>query len=799
VDAAKILVVANPYEAARIAAWLEAGTLPAPVQVRTGDGSDETVAEFGADPADLIVLSATLDAGDSLALIGALRSEAPPHLKVVLIGDERGPVRTALDAHDYAADRFLRRPLAEKAVVFAVRSCLEGPARPPRLPTKAGLGPRPSSAGEVAGAMTGGAAGAAQVAGGLAGAVSPSGIAAQATAAFDELARASTDPPVFDVEEVENAFDEPPPDVAASVAAQTAGAAVNLAARLDEVTASMLDQFLRDTVSKTVDATVGADVVSAVEYTAEPPGDAERELMVRPVTSDFTPAPEPEAPPWREPTLILSGGSAPGEAVTPPPPAPEPPPLPPPLPVAGAGTIARELRRTMSAIEKRLFGDESSDGEVADAAEVDPDADIDLEKIAGATSPGFLAALRDEPDIGTAPAVTPTEVPMDDGFTADTRVFDAEGLDGLPRTATTMAAPLPAVTPGGMIVDLAREDTAALLARLHDEGFTGKLVFQRDDVQKMIFLDVGRPVFATSSLPHDRMGDLLYREGKITREQYMRSREIVVGTGRRMGEILVEMGFLKRRELLPAVRRHVEDVIYSLFGWDTGTVTITTGDAAQDERIRLATHPTALLFEGIRRKMDLPRLKARVGGDETVIVPLKRDDIAAALSEADLAMEERAAAELFDGRRTLAEVVVQSRIDATSVWQLAHALCALGLARAYAQGREHAEAARHAAQPSSLAGAAEIAIDRERVLAKHSHVLEADYFQVLGVRRDASAFEIKRAWEASRRDYAPEAFSAEVQQELGDALREIAAIVDEAFRVLRDGSVRTQYLENLKE
>jgi DnaJ-class molecular chaperone len=67
------------------------------------------------------------------------------------------------------------------------------------------------------------------------------------------------------------------------------------------------------------------------------------------------------------------------------------------------------------------------------------------------------------------------------------------------------------------------------------------------------------------------------------------------------------------------------------------------------------------------------------------------------------------------------------------------------------------------------------------------------------VRRDASAFEIKRAWEAARRDYIPEAFPAEVQRDLGDALREIAAIVDEAFRVLRDGAVRSQYLENLKE
>jgi hypothetical protein len=817
--------------------------LPLGGPVRVGDGSAETVAEFGADPADLVVLVSALEAGDSLALAAALRSEGPRHLKIVLIGDEHGPVRTALDAVDYAADRFLRRPLAEKALVFAVRSCLEPQARTPRMATKMGLAPRPASAAEqTAGAVTGGAPGTPRVAslpevtsglaGGLASAMVATGASARATQILKTLSVPVTEAPVFDASDLAEEIVDDVPDVARVVAAQSVGATSALIARLDDLTTTMLDEFLHDAVSKTVDAAVGAELSMAIEYTAEP-GDALREMMAPQITSDFTPQPgrerapgeepppsepsppEPEAPAWREPTLILSGGSSPSAPAAQPTPtsgafvpeAPEGVATPTPSQLEStldgdepdtspalvaappAGTIARELRRTMSAIEKRLFGDEAND-EAVEAPPDEPDADIDLDKIAGTTSPGYLTDLRDE-DNAAVTAVRP-EAPLP----GDTGVFDADGLDGLPR-----AASVPPVAVSGAVVDLVVEDTAALLARLHEEGFTGKLVFARDDVQKLVFLDVGRPVFANSNLPHDRMGDLLYREGKITREQFARSREIVAGTGRRMGEILVEMGFLKRRELLPAVRRHVEDILYSLFAWDSGKVTLASGDAAQDERIRLATHPTALLFEGIRRKMDLPRLRARVGGDETVIVPLKRDDIASALAEADLAAEERAAADLFDGRRTLAEVVGMSRIDATSVWQLAHALCALGLARAVEKGREQTDAARAQAtrdtQPQS--GAGDLAIDRERVLAKHSHVLEADYFQVLGVRRDASAFEIKRAWEASRRDYAPETFPAEVQRDLGDALREIAAIVDEAFRVLRDGAVRAQYLENLKE
>jgi hypothetical protein len=292
------------------------------------------------------------------------------------------------------------------------------------------------------------------------------------------------------------------------------------------------------------------------------------------------------------------------------------------------------------------------------------------------------------------------------------------------------------------------------------------------------------------------MGDLLYREGKITREQHAQSREIVAETGRRMGEILVERGFLKRRELLPAVRRHVEDIVYSLFAWDSGSYAAAAGAGALDEKIRLATHPVALVMEGIRRKVGIERLRARVGAPATVIAPARRDEIAPGLAEAELSPDERQAAELFDGRRSLADVMAAARLDELAIYQLAHAMIALGLARVAEAARGDTEGGRSSA---SITAAGDVAIDRERVLAKHAHILEADYFAVLGVRRDASSFEIRRAYESARRDYAPESFSAEIQRDHGAELREIASVLDEAFRVLRDDRVRGSYLQNLRE
>ncbi len=789
-------MVANPSEAKLIAGWLLDSGL---ADVRCGDGGDETLSDFQARAADVVVMTATLAAGDALALAGALHDErvAPA---LVLIGEEKGPVRTALDAIDFGAQRFLRRPLAKPALIYAVRSCagLPPPAvQPPREPDAGAVSEVSGVPVETAALPSAGLVAAVAVATPGGGAVVA---AAGALGSFAVAPAAGGAPLAPRASETDGGV--------ARHAASTRLSAVVERAIESFLEGAMADAFSAPPIELTdeeidemeaIEEIDGSDDMLeppsgepssdeyALEYSAEPA--SPDELAAAPPLASFD---EPAAPAWREPTQILSG------------PSPTPPaaalvdagggrasePLTQPIAPeeARTGTFVSELKRTMSAIEQRLFGvDDPAPGGNYDEAP----PDIDLDAIAvDSTIPGVpYDGERRLPGRNTP-------LPVESDFAEDERNAEMEAGERPPPPRTP--------TGPGMRGDLREDDVAFLVARLHREGFSGRVTFRRGEAQKGIFFEEGRLVFATSNLPHDRMGDLLYREGKITREQHARSREIVAETGRRMGEILVEMGFLKRRELLPAVRRHVEDVIYSLFAWDGGTWSMAPGDGAQDEKIRLATHPTALVIEGIRRKIGLDRLRERMGSSSTVIAPLKRDDVTGALAEVDLSAEERRAADLFDGRRTLAEVAAAARLEETSVYQLAYGLVALGLARVL-ESRENTELTRgmnvHSAPAGapSLVGAADVAIDRERVLAKHAHVLEADYFAVLGVRRDATAFEIRRAYEAARRDYAAEAFPQEVQREHAAELREVAAVLDEAYRVLRDDRIRGQYLSNLRE
>jgi preprotein translocase subunit Sec63 len=94
---------------------------------------------------------------------------------------------------------------------------------------------------------------------------------------------------------------------------------------------------------------------------------------------------------------------------------------------------------------------------------------------------------------------------------------------------------------------------------------------------------------------------------------------------------------------------------------------------------------------------------------------------------------------------------------------------------------------------------ADRAIDRERLIAKRAQIGDCDYFSVLGVAREASDHEIRRAYDRLRADFARDRFGDPVIREMGDALDEIQEVLDEAYRVLMDQTLRSAYVSRLPE
>jgi hypothetical protein len=107
-------------------------------------------------------------------------------------------------------------------------------------------------------------------------------------------------------------------------------------------------------------------------------------------------------------------------------------------------------------------------------------------------------------------------------------------------------------------------------------------------------------------------------------------------------------------------------------------------------------------------------------------------------------------------------------------------------------------AATSASSPPDQASAAQLAaIDaeavRERVRARLQLVEDGDYFALLGVTRDATGYEVRRAFLELRRAFDPARVLTPDVADLAGDVRKITDVLEEAYDILKDAARRERY------
>ena len=157
-----------------------------------------------------------------------------------------------------------------------------------------------------------------------------------------------------------------------------------------------------------------------------------------------------------------------------------------------------------------------------------------------------------------------------------------------------------------MIPGSLKETTVAeLLRNLYEEHTDGVLTTRQGEVEKQIFFAYGSPIFATSNQREDRMGAILYRQGKVTREDLIRAVETAKKSGKRFGTILVELGIITPEDLVQTVIVQVEEIILSLFTWESGEYRFKAGPVPTEEIVALNLNPADLVLKGVKEKFSM--------------------------------------------------------------------------------------------------------------------------------------------------------------------------------------------------
>ncbi|HEX8440793.1 DUF4388 domain-containing protein [Archangium sp.] len=147
---------------------------------------------------------------------------------------------------------------------------------------------------------------------------------------------------------------------------------------------------------------------------------------------------------------------------------------------------------------------------------------------------------------------------------------------------------------------------------------SGQLVVQHGEVQRSITFRDGQPVFAVSSVRHERLGAVVVQLGLITSEQLQRALAKVTPT-QRIGAVLTREGFLSEANLYSAMTYLVREVVLNLFEMTEGSFLFLEGRPADGDSVKLQERIKDLVLQGMKRGEVVSRLRRRFP-DETPVV-----------------------------------------------------------------------------------------------------------------------------------------------------------------------------------
>jgi curved DNA-binding protein CbpA len=307
-----------------------------------------------------------------------------------------------------------------------------------------------------------------------------------------------------------------------------------------------------------------------------------------------------------------------------------------------------------------------------------------------------------------------------------------------------------------------------------------------------IYISDGDLKFANSNVEDDRFGEVLIREGKITLEQYFEMSEKIKKSKKRMGQLLIESGYLEPNELLPAVRHQVEEIIVSIMSAECGRFEFKEGPLPTDEPITLNLSAANLIYRGIKRVNSFQYILADFPQLESVFY--LSDDPLDLFQDLFLDDVDKEILSLIRGKATAKKILANSP---TGEFETIKTLYALLSARIITVTRGDVESS---VMPEEVIQEASLEIDPEflkRVDALSESCETMGYYALLGVHRSSSKSDIKKAYFNVAREFHPDRHFSVQSEDIKSKLNDIFAHATIAYKTLSDPKKRNEYDKGL--
>jgi hypothetical protein len=196
---------------------------------------------------------------------------------------------------------------------------------------------------------------------------------------------------------------------------------------------------------------------------------------------------------------------------------------------------------------------------------------------------------------------------------------------------------------------------AEILQLIGQQAKSGVLHLEGRDEEIHIAMADGNVVRAehVGRKARERLGTRLVRAEILTQEKLEYALDLQKRSLRRLGDILVELGYVTKAELKEMTALQTTETVYRLFHWKSGTYEFVPGDVEWDAESVTPLRAESVLMEGFRQVDEWPMVRRKIGSTAMTFERLKEPPERRALAAAAPAEDDDvdAAFGAFEGKK----------------------------------------------------------------------------------------------------------------------------------------------------
>jgi len=355
------------------------------------------------------------------------------------------------------------------------------------------------------------------------------------------------------------------------------------------------------------------------------------------------------------------------------------------------------------------------------------------------------------------------------------------------------------------------EHIGLYLKEIYFKEKRGRLSFHHQNFQKYLFFQEGFLIYAKTNHPLELLGEVLFRMGKISKEDFEKIDEYIEPK-KSIGSVLIERGLISKESLQEGLIYQMREIVLNMFSVFDAEFKFQEDVDFSEEVFEVKLKLPVLIEEGIRRMKYNPALETFLA-DKTPSP--KSIDFYLRLTE-----QERELLEKIKGESTAGELLSSSNLTSDMFWKSLYLLYCLDLValrgevkpsldkKIQSDSEEREEEKKEERMEEKIEAERREeekkgGVEKEDQVSADERIAEVmefyeklstlNFYQILGLPTDASPEDVKRSYFRLARKFHPDLFGRDLPSEATQKIDAVFDHITKAYQTLSDETKKNDY------